>query len=318
MRGALVHLSRPSRGWAAKRTDARSVATRVRVVPRAPPSPSALRTSTSPAKDGRGVPVKRDTVFVFARAPRLGAVKRRLARDIGARAALDFHRATMLTLLRCLAAERRCCTVLAVTPDRARFPLPVHVPRLDQGHGDLGTRMQRAAARVPHGRVVIIGCDIPDARPADVLAAFRALGRADAVFGPAADGGYWLVGFSPAARRAPSPRCAGPPGTPWPTRWRISAAGASCSCAPCGTWTPRRTCTACAAHRADARAASSSVLPRPLAPATVARSAKPVRSPRASHPSRASSPSSTAWASNTAPSRTRPSSPSTRAARGTP
>lgn len=140
--------------------------------------------------------MKRNTVFVFARAPRLGAVKRRLARDIGERAALDFHRATMLALLRGLTEERRFRTVLAVTPDRARFPLPVHVPRVGQGRGDLGARMQRAAARVPHGRVVIIGCDIPDARPTDVLAAFRALGRADAVFGPAEDGGYWLVGFS--------------------------------------------------------------------------------------------------------------------------
>lgn len=139
----------------------------------------------------------RNTVFVFARAPRLGAVKRRLASDIGARAALDFHRATMLALLRGLAADRRFRTVLAITPDRARFPLPVRSPRVPQGTGDLGARMQRTAARVPHGRVVIIGCDIPDARPADVLAAFRALGRADAVFGPAEDGGYWLVGFSP-------------------------------------------------------------------------------------------------------------------------
>jgi hypothetical protein len=139
----------------------------------------------------------RDTVFVFARAPRLGAVKRRLGREIGARGALDFHRATMLGLLRGLAAERRVRTVLAVTPDGARFPLPVGVARVGQGGGDLGARMQRAAARVRHGRVVIIGCDIPDARAADVLAAFRALGRAEAVFGPAADGGYWLVGFSP-------------------------------------------------------------------------------------------------------------------------
>jgi len=145
----------------------------------------------------------RNTVFVFARAPRLGAVKRRLARDIGARAALEFHRATMLALLRGLVAERRVRTVLAVTPDHARFPVPVRVPRVPQGAGDLGTRMQRAAARVPHGRVVIIGCDIPDARPADVLAAFRALDRADAVFGPAEDGGYWLVGLSP--RRPASP-----------------------------------------------------------------------------------------------------------------
>ena len=73
----------------------------------------------------------------------------------------------------------------------------MRVARIGQGGGDLGTRMHRAAARVPHSRVVIIGCDIPDARAADVLAAFRALGRADAVFGPAQDGGYWLVGLSP-------------------------------------------------------------------------------------------------------------------------
>jgi rSAM/selenodomain-associated transferase 1 len=139
----------------------------------------------------------RDTVFVFARAPRLGAVKRRLAREIGARAALDFHRATMIALLRGLAAERRFRTVLALTPDHARFPLPVRVARVGQGGSDLGARMQRAASRVKRGRVVIIGCDIPDARAADVLAAFRALRRADAVFGPAWDGGYWLVGLSP-------------------------------------------------------------------------------------------------------------------------
>jgi hypothetical protein len=139
----------------------------------------------------------RDTVVVFARAPRLGAVKRRLARDLGDRAALDFHRRTMVALLRGLVAERRFRTVLAVTPGCARFPLPVRVVRAGQGGGDLGIRMHRAASRVPCGRVVIIGCDIPDARAADVLHAFRALGRAEAVFGPAEDGGYWLVGLSP-------------------------------------------------------------------------------------------------------------------------
>src|SRR5580692_7600073 len=139
----------------------------------------------------------RNTVFVFARAPRLGTVKRRLARDIGAQAALRFHRATMLSLLRGLLADRRFRTVLAFTPDRARFRLPLRVDRVGQGGSDLGARMHHAAARVPRGRVVIIGCDIPDARASDVRAAFRALGHADAVFGPAEDGGYWLVGMSP-------------------------------------------------------------------------------------------------------------------------
>jgi glycosyltransferase A (GT-A) superfamily protein (DUF2064 family) len=36
---------------------------------------------------------------------------------------------------------------------------------------------------------------------ADIAAAFAALGRADAVLGPARDGGYWLIGFTQAQRR---------------------------------------------------------------------------------------------------------------------
>lgn len=137
----------------------------------------------------------RDIVVVFARAPRLGAVKRRLALDIGARAALRFHQATLSRLVRTLAAERRFRTILAVTPDRVR--LQFRVRQIPQGRGDLGIRMDRTFWRYPRVRVAIIGCDIPDAGPADVRAAFRELGHADAVFGPAADGGYWLVAMSP-------------------------------------------------------------------------------------------------------------------------
>jgi uncharacterized protein len=73
----------------------------------------------------------------------------------------------------------------------------VKVSRIPQGGGDLGIRMHRAFRRFPRCRVVIIGSDIPDAEPHDVRAAFRALGNAEAAFGPAADGGYWLVALSP-------------------------------------------------------------------------------------------------------------------------
>ena len=139
----------------------------------------------------------KDIVVVFARAPRLGAAKRRLARDIGERAALRFHIATMTRLVRALVADRRFRTVLAITPDHARLRLPIRVPRIPQGGGDLGSRMQRAIWRYPRSRVAIIGCDIPDAGPEDARAAFRALGSAQAAFGPAADGGYWLVALSP-------------------------------------------------------------------------------------------------------------------------
>ncbi|MBV9749746.1 MAG: TIGR04282 family arsenosugar biosynthesis glycosyltransferase [Acetobacteraceae bacterium] len=132
---------------------------------------------------------------LFARAPRLGTVKRRLARDIGDRAALRFHESTATALLRGLARDRRFRTILAVTPDRARWRAPV--PRVGQGRGDLGARMYHACARMSRGQIVIVGSDIPGVGADDVAAAFRALGGADAVFGPALDGGYWLVGLGP-------------------------------------------------------------------------------------------------------------------------
>ncbi len=165
---------------------------------------------------GRPGQAKRDTVVVFARAPRLGAVKRRLAVAIGARAALRFHTDTLTRLLRTLCADRRFRTVLAITPDRARLRLAHRVAHVAQGSGDLGRRMERAFQRFPFCRVALIGCDIPDANAADVAAAFRSLGRADAVFGPAADGGYWLVAMGP--RRPDRPFA----GVRWSTRHALA------------------------------------------------------------------------------------------------
>jgi glycosyltransferase A (GT-A) superfamily protein (DUF2064 family) len=45
------------------------------------------------------------------------------------------------------------------------------------------------------GPILIIGADIPGVTPAHIWRAFRALGSHEAVFGPAPDGGYWLIGM---------------------------------------------------------------------------------------------------------------------------
>jgi rSAM/selenodomain-associated transferase 1 len=139
----------------------------------------------------------KDTVVVFARAPRLGTVKRRLAKDIGDRAALRFHTGTLIRLLRGLLRDRRFRTVLALTPDGARDRLPVKVARVAQGRGDIGQRMDAACRAYRKGNVAIVGSDIPDANADDLRAAFRTLGHYDAAFGPAEDGGYWLVALGP-------------------------------------------------------------------------------------------------------------------------
>ena len=61
--------------------------------------------------------------------------------------------------------------------------------------GDLGDRMGRMLRSAPAGPVCVIGADIPGVTAARVADAFCALGSHDAVFGPAPDGGYWLVGL---------------------------------------------------------------------------------------------------------------------------
>jgi len=134
-------------------------------------------------------------LVVFLRVPRLGRVKSRLAAGIGPVAALQFHRTNSARLLRRLVRDRRWRLALWVTPDHMRVRWPVAAPRRGQGSGDLGQRMARVFIDLPPGPAVIIGADIPAITPDHIAAAFRALGHSEAVFGPATDGGYWLVGL---------------------------------------------------------------------------------------------------------------------------
>lgn len=138
------------------------------------------------------------TIIVFARAARFGSVKTRLAREIGPLAALAFHRRTMAATLDAAAGVRGARTVLWVTPDgaaRRDRSLPPCLPRFPQGPGDLGRRMARALRHHNDSDTVLIGCDIPAMTTAHLEQAFRLLESHSAVFGPAVDGGFWLVGF---------------------------------------------------------------------------------------------------------------------------
>src|SRR3984885_354415 len=128
-------------------------------------------------------------LILFVKLPRLGAGKRRLARDIGAVAALRFER-----LEPRLGRDRRWKLRLAGTPDRAAARWPGRSPAMPQGAGDLGARMRRAPAACPTGPAVLVGSDIPGMTAAHIAEAFALLGWHDIVLGPANDGGFWLVG----------------------------------------------------------------------------------------------------------------------------
>jgi hypothetical protein len=96
-----------------------------------------------------------------------------------------------------LAKDRRWRLRIVVTPDkthrRARH-WRRGVEAVGQGSGDLGIRMRRALENCRPGPVVLVGADIPALDARHAAAAFHLLGSRDLVFGPAEDGGFWLVG----------------------------------------------------------------------------------------------------------------------------
>ncbi|MEX0283402.1 MAG: TIGR04282 family arsenosugar biosynthesis glycosyltransferase [Paracoccaceae bacterium] len=135
------------------------------------------------------------TLIIMVKAPQVGHVKTRLGRDIGRIPATWWYRHQVARTLRRL-RDPRWRIVLAVAPDTAVGAgwWPLDLDRAPQRSGDLGERMRRQLAAV-RGPAVLIGSDIPDISRAHIIRAFDALGWADAVFGPAEDGGYWLVGL---------------------------------------------------------------------------------------------------------------------------
>jgi len=141
--------------------------------------------------------MRRGRLILFIKAPRLGAVKTRLAKGIGALVAWCFYNAMLRRLWHQFSANLTWQTVLAVSPDRGAARWPPAMARQPQGRGDLGRRMARAMAgdRCHRGPVVLVGGDIPQLSRRHVAQAMAALKRADVVFGPAADGGFWLVGL---------------------------------------------------------------------------------------------------------------------------
>lgn len=142
-------------------------------------------------------------LVIMAKLPQAGRVKTRLAKSVGVAEATRVYRCLLAGTIRKLCRDPRWQCWVAVTPDTALGAFTRFAPQsancVAQGNGNLGDRMQRLFNHLPPGPIAIVGTDIPDLTRDDIAMAFKALGRNDAVLGPAPDGGYWLVG----ARRAP-------------------------------------------------------------------------------------------------------------------
>lgn len=138
----------------------------------------------------------------FVKSPLAGAVKTRLAAEIGERHARALYRHfvedSAAMLKRCDVDFRFC-----FWPDDSRDDF---VKWLGEGHDyqaqvgrNLGERMKNAFERLfeeGFSKVVVVGSDIPDLPERYLKDAFSVLGFCDAVIGPSRDGGYYLIGFS--------------------------------------------------------------------------------------------------------------------------
>jgi hypothetical protein len=138
-------------------------------------------------------------VVVIAKEPVPGRVKTRLTPPFSPRQAADLARAALADTLAAAAAVPAARPVVALDGTAGPW-LPAGVQVLAQPGGGLDERIAAALDDAYRGLavpVVLIGMDTPQVTPALLESALRPLadGTADAVFGPAADGGFWLLGL---------------------------------------------------------------------------------------------------------------------------
>ncbi len=143
-------------------------------------------------------------LIIFSKAPVPGKVKTRLISELGADGAARLHQDMLEQKLRLATDNQIASVALFCSPNKehpnfqqlqSRFVLELN----SQAGDDLGKRMANAMqqALANHKQAVIIGTDCPPLDHLYLIEAFRALDQgADAVIGPASDGGYVLLGLS--------------------------------------------------------------------------------------------------------------------------
>lgn len=146
--------------------------------------------------------MKPTRVVIIAKAPIAGFAKTRLTPSLGAEGAARLARRMCEHSVATAVAARLGPVELCVTPSPNHpiwktLDLPDGLAWSEQGDGDLGARMARAAGRTTAAgeAVLLIGTDCPDLTVAHLQTAAEALADHDAALLPTVDGGYALLGL---------------------------------------------------------------------------------------------------------------------------
>jgi rSAM/selenodomain-associated transferase 1 len=139
-------------------------------------------------------------VIVFTKNPEIGKCKTRLAVSIGDENTLAVYKTLIQYTAQVLSKLKEDCVVFYSEDiqtddlwDDANFQKQV------QSQGHLGKKMQAAfewGFHKGYKQVCIVGSDLFELEVSDIHDAFQALETHDLVFGPAEDGGYYLMGMS--------------------------------------------------------------------------------------------------------------------------
>ena len=147
---------------------------------------------------------RRERLCLFTRYPEPGTTKTRLIPLLGKTGAADLQRrmtSHALEKVRRLAVRRGVDVEIRYDGGdewRMKQWLGTDLIFVAQGTGDIGRRMTRAlktASADGFDTMAIIGSDIPGITTGILAQAFDWLDQKDLVFGPARDGGYYLIGI---------------------------------------------------------------------------------------------------------------------------
>jgi rSAM/selenodomain-associated transferase 1 len=143
----------------------------------------------------------RPQLLVIAKQPRPGRVKTRLCPPCTPEQAAAIAAASLADTLRAVAATPAARRTLVISGE---YPPPAGWSLVRQRGVGLGERLAHAftdTAR-PGWSTLLVGMDTPQARPSHLLAVAGSLEQADAVLGPAEDGGWWALALrDPSAAR---------------------------------------------------------------------------------------------------------------------
>ncbi len=144
---------------------------------------------------------EKQALLIFQKNADLGKVKTRLAATMGQEKALEVYKKLVGHCYQQLASLRHVDIFIFFTERIEEVPKDIshlNVNQMLQTAGDLGQRMLSAFEEVQncgYHQMAIIGTDCPEISVEIIESTFSALSKNDVVFGPALDGGYYLLGL---------------------------------------------------------------------------------------------------------------------------